>query len=191
MAYGLNCSEACGIFLDQNCTCLLHRQVDSYPLYHHGSPIATSWGHVPFRGRVYIKKKKKKKLYPSKSNFSDLCVCMWVWLWMWVWAWVCVCVCVCVLVRRVKEEKAEHKLLEQSHFKTTCYWVERQVNRRNEPFSWSVSVAWVGAQHRICIYHLCLLLVVPCIPPLTESVPLGISCWRWSKQSLVIISETN
>lgn len=27
-----------------------------------------------------------------------------------------------VLVRRVKEEKAEYKLLEQSYFKTTCYW---------------------------------------------------------------------
>ena len=39
VAYGLNCSEACGIFLDQGSNlCPLHWQADSYPLYHQGSP---------------------------------------------------------------------------------------------------------------------------------------------------------
>ena len=36
---GLSCSKACGIFLDQGLNpCLLHRQVDSQPLDHRGSP---------------------------------------------------------------------------------------------------------------------------------------------------------
>ena len=35
----LSCSEACGIFLDQGSNpCLLHRQADSLPLSHQGSP---------------------------------------------------------------------------------------------------------------------------------------------------------
>ena len=34
------CSEGCAIFLDQGLDlCSLHRQVDSYPLYHQGSPL--------------------------------------------------------------------------------------------------------------------------------------------------------
>ena len=37
--HGLGCSAAWGIFLDRGLNpCLLHRQVDSYPLYHPGSP---------------------------------------------------------------------------------------------------------------------------------------------------------
>ena len=36
---GLSCSAACGIFPDQGSNpCLLHWQVDSHPLHHHGSP---------------------------------------------------------------------------------------------------------------------------------------------------------
>ena len=36
---GFTCSMACGIFPDQILNlCLLHWQVDSYPLYHQGSP---------------------------------------------------------------------------------------------------------------------------------------------------------
>ena len=46
-ALGLNsgghrfsCSVACGVFLDQGSNpCYLHRQVDSYPLYHQGIPF--------------------------------------------------------------------------------------------------------------------------------------------------------
>ena len=38
-AHGLNCSMACGIFLDQGSNlCPLYWQVSSYPLYHLGSP---------------------------------------------------------------------------------------------------------------------------------------------------------
>ena len=38
VAHRLSCSKACGIFLDQGSNlCLLHRPVDSYPLYHQGS----------------------------------------------------------------------------------------------------------------------------------------------------------
>ena len=37
--HGLNCSSACGIFLAQGSNpCLLHWQVDSFPLTHQGSP---------------------------------------------------------------------------------------------------------------------------------------------------------
>ena len=37
--HGLSCSAACGIFLDQGLNlCPLHWQVDSYPLFHQGSP---------------------------------------------------------------------------------------------------------------------------------------------------------
>ena len=38
MAHGLSCSMVCGIFLDQGSNCLLHWQVDSFPLSHQGSP---------------------------------------------------------------------------------------------------------------------------------------------------------
>ena len=39
VAHGLNCSVTCGIFLDQRLNpCLLHWQVDSYPLEHQGIP---------------------------------------------------------------------------------------------------------------------------------------------------------
>ena len=40
MAQGLGCSEACGIFLDQELNlCLLHQQVDSLPLSHLVNPV--------------------------------------------------------------------------------------------------------------------------------------------------------
>ena len=39
--HGLSCSAACGIFLDQGSnSCPLHRQADSYSLYHQGSLYA-------------------------------------------------------------------------------------------------------------------------------------------------------
>ena len=37
MVLGLSCSAACGIFLDHG-SCLLHWQVDSWPLDHSGNP---------------------------------------------------------------------------------------------------------------------------------------------------------
>ena len=40
VAHWLSCSAACGIFQDQGLNlCPLNWQVDSYPLYHQGSPI--------------------------------------------------------------------------------------------------------------------------------------------------------
>ena len=40
MAHGLSCSEIFGILLDQGSNaCLLHWQVDSFPLSHQGNPI--------------------------------------------------------------------------------------------------------------------------------------------------------
>ena len=40
VVHGLNCSMACAVFPDQGLIpCLLHWQVDSYPLYHQGSPL--------------------------------------------------------------------------------------------------------------------------------------------------------
>ena len=40
VVHGLTCSMACGILLDQGSNpCCLHWQVDSYPLYHLGSPV--------------------------------------------------------------------------------------------------------------------------------------------------------
>ena len=39
MAHGLNCSVACGVFLDQDLNpCLLHWQADSLPLSHQETP---------------------------------------------------------------------------------------------------------------------------------------------------------
>ena len=40
MGHGLSRSEACAVFPDQGLNlCPLHLQVDSYPLYHQGSPL--------------------------------------------------------------------------------------------------------------------------------------------------------
>ena len=40
VAHGLSCSTACGIFPDQGSNlCPLHRQADSQPLHHQGSPL--------------------------------------------------------------------------------------------------------------------------------------------------------
>ena len=39
MAHGISCPEACGIFLEQESNpCLLHCQVDSFPLGYQGGP---------------------------------------------------------------------------------------------------------------------------------------------------------
>ena len=43
VVHGLSCPVAYGIFPDQGSNpCPLHWQADSYPLYHQGSPLATS-----------------------------------------------------------------------------------------------------------------------------------------------------
>ena len=52
VAHGLSCSEACGIFPDQGSNpCPLHRQADSQPLCHQGSPeysllVTNNVGHL-------------------------------------------------------------------------------------------------------------------------------------------------
>ena len=44
VAHGLSCSAACGIFPDQDPNpCPLHRQADSQPLRHKGSPHIFNW----------------------------------------------------------------------------------------------------------------------------------------------------
>ena len=44
VAHGLSCSAACGIFPDQGSNpCPLHRQADSQPLRHQGSPLQLSF----------------------------------------------------------------------------------------------------------------------------------------------------
>ena len=41
--HGLSCPTACGIVPDQELNpCPLHWRADSYPLYHHGSPVCLS-----------------------------------------------------------------------------------------------------------------------------------------------------
>ena len=72
--------------------------MDSYPLYHQGSPIATSRGHVPFRGSVYIlKKKEKKKTVSQQVKFlRPMCMCVGVAVDVGVGVGVCLCLCLCV-----------------------------------------------------------------------------------------------
>ena len=56
VAHGFSCSGACGIFLDQELNpCLLHWQVDSYPLSHQGSP------HHPSVSSVSLNHTNKQK----------------------------------------------------------------------------------------------------------------------------------
>ena len=44
VAHGPSCSTACGIFPDQGSNpCALHRQADSQPLRHQGSPVSWFW----------------------------------------------------------------------------------------------------------------------------------------------------
>ena len=44
VAHGPSCSAACGIFSDQGSNpCPLHRQADSQPLRHQGSPVLDFW----------------------------------------------------------------------------------------------------------------------------------------------------
>ena len=55
VAHGLSCSAACGIFPDQGSNpCPLHRQADSQPLRHQGSPVPVfsflMWGVLPHLG---------------------------------------------------------------------------------------------------------------------------------------------
>ena len=53
VVYGLSCSAACEIFLDQGLnSCLLHWQADSLPLSHQRSPGFTH-GTVHGFGQVY------------------------------------------------------------------------------------------------------------------------------------------
>ena len=53
VAHGLSCLAACGNFPDQGLNpCPLHWQVDSYPLYHQGSPaffLIISWAVISER----------------------------------------------------------------------------------------------------------------------------------------------
>ncbi len=48
MAHGPSCSAACGIFPDRGMNpCPLHRQADSQPLHHQGSPRKCFISHMP------------------------------------------------------------------------------------------------------------------------------------------------
>ena len=58
--HGLNCSAACGIFLDQGLNpCLLYQQADSLPLRNQGSPRLSSL----------------TKYFPSFLGHGTLCSC--------------------------------------------------------------------------------------------------------------------
>ena len=49
VVHTLSCSVPCGMFLDQELNPrLLHRQVDSYPRHHHGSPV------MPFSFSIFF-----------------------------------------------------------------------------------------------------------------------------------------
>ena len=49
VAQGPSCSAACGIFPDQGSNpCPLHRQADSQPLRHQGSPKLSFWGYLAY-----------------------------------------------------------------------------------------------------------------------------------------------
>ena len=78
VARGLSCSVACGIFPDQGSNpCPLHRQADSEPLRHQGSPLFHAITFLPL-------------LLPSIFIFTYVCmyVCIYVWL-RWVFVAAC------------------------------------------------------------------------------------------------------
>ena len=62
VAHGLSCSAACGIFPDQGSNpCPLHRQADSQPLRHQGSPMLLYWSRRSFTR--WIKKNWQTECY--------------------------------------------------------------------------------------------------------------------------------
>ena len=68
----LSCSPACGIFPDQGSNpCLLHWQVDSYPLHHQGSlnALTSIWLLIPVWNQ--IQKGGRKRGFPSDSDGKE------------------------------------------------------------------------------------------------------------------------
>ena len=67
VAHGPSCSAACGIFLDQGSNpCPLHRQADSQPLRHQGSPDSFIFKPIwPLVGVTY--KKEPQNIVPEAS----------------------------------------------------------------------------------------------------------------------------
>ena len=84
MACGLNCSAACGIFLDQESNpCFLYWQVDSSPLSHQRSPrgVLLKFNFKPFPGLklnsascnpLFIPIKSTKVQQKKKNLLEDL-----------------------------------------------------------------------------------------------------------------------
>ena len=69
VAHGPNCSAACGIFPDQGSNpCPLHRQADSQPLRHQGSPIIVLLNKSSFMQQ----QQKKTKTCPSTDDIQVL-----------------------------------------------------------------------------------------------------------------------
>ena len=68
----LSCSPACGIFPDQGSNlCLLHWQVDSYPLHHQGSlsALTSIWLLIPVWNQ--IQKGGRKRGFPTDSDGKE------------------------------------------------------------------------------------------------------------------------
>ena len=71
--HGLSCSEACEIFPDQGSNlCLLHWQVDSFPLSHQGSP--RTWYFKKFSKTLWFYKFLQLSYLPSSQAFNWTCL---------------------------------------------------------------------------------------------------------------------
>ena len=78
MAYGLSCSTACEIFLDQASNlCPLHCQVDSYPLDYQGSPESHILS-LPQENKISIGKGAAKLNIVMKPTFSILLLMIFI-----------------------------------------------------------------------------------------------------------------
>ena len=76
VAHGLSCSMACGIFPDQGSNpCPLHRQADSQPLHHQGSPLSSVLTNDNWMKVLYAWKAREQIIWDNAVT----------WLWREDW----------------------------------------------------------------------------------------------------------
>ena len=94
VAHGPSCSAACGIFSDQGSNpCPLHRQADSQPLRHQGSPVYKFWCII------FHCRKRPHFMHPCIHGHSDCFSILLLQMLLWTSSHRSWCICATIFLR--------------------------------------------------------------------------------------------